>query len=312
MWIQRPEPAPVLSSLLARAVLALLPESNLSALSTPLDSARAPTVVHIFATVPFVSQRILAAADDDNSIGATVRAAVEVEVPFEKALLTLDAYPPDVSRGFDLPPVATAVLGTFALGPLAASPFTAASANEGFDQDALVVAAAARVPGAWQRYAFAPFAGDVVESFVGGLIVQLPYPDASMPFNAIAVVCTVIAFFFGSLFNLLYNSDDDFVLLQRSNKLIRKCAKRPDTAAAAATATGGCESGGESDGDGACEPDKDEAVGVAISEAALAARRTAAAATAAVTGSAVAGAVPSAAEDNVKVAVEAVSKTVDA
>lgn len=38
------------------------------------------------------------------------------------------------------------------------------------------------------------------------LLLPLPYPDFSMPFNVIALTCTLLAFFFGSVFNMLYAS----------------------------------------------------------------------------------------------------------
>jgi len=43
------------------------------------------------------------------------------------------------------------------------------------------------------------------------LLVSLPTPDFSMPYNVITLTCTVIALFFGSMFNLLTR---DFVALQ--------------------------------------------------------------------------------------------------
>lgn len=43
------------------------------------------------------------------------------------------------------------------------------------------------------------------------LLVSLPTPDFSMPYNVITLTCTVIALFFGSTFNLLTR---DFVALQ--------------------------------------------------------------------------------------------------
>jgi hypothetical protein len=36
------------------------------------------------------------------------------------------------------------------------------------------------------------------------LILRMPYPDFSMPFNVIAFTSTLLAFFFGSVFSLLF------------------------------------------------------------------------------------------------------------
>jgi phosphatidylinositol glycan class T len=41
--------------------------------------------------------------------------------------------------------------------------------------------------------------------YTDGALILLPFPDNSMPFNVIAFSSTVLAFFFGSLFNLLYS-----------------------------------------------------------------------------------------------------------
>jgi hypothetical protein len=53
----------------------------------------------------------------------------------------------------------------------------------------------------------------------------VPYPDASMPFNATAIVSTIIAFAFGSIFNILYNSDFDFLTFVQNGKLHRIVSK---------------------------------------------------------------------------------------
>jgi hypothetical protein len=43
------------------------------------------------------------------------------------------------------------------------------------------------------------------------LLASLPTPDFSMPYNVITLTCTVIALFFGSIFNLLIR---DFVVVE--------------------------------------------------------------------------------------------------
>ncbi|CAG8586223.1 8487_t:CDS:1, partial [Racocetra persica] len=43
------------------------------------------------------------------------------------------------------------------------------------------------------------------------LLVSLPTPDFSMPYNVITLTCTVIALFFGSMFNLMTRSFVAFV-----------------------------------------------------------------------------------------------------
>jgi hypothetical protein len=45
--------------------------------------------------------------------------------------------------------------------------------------------------------------GEPQRIYTDTLLVSLPTPDFSMPYNVITLTCTVIALFFGSIFNLL-------------------------------------------------------------------------------------------------------------
>jgi phosphatidylinositol glycan class T len=114
--------------------------------------------------------------------------SVSVRVHFTKAMLLTSQYPPDVSRGFDIGSAIVRVwpersdelgrpLGTFS--PLSRG-------NEGGqDQGAAAV--------------------DDDESvlfYTDGLLLSLPFPDFSMPFNVIAFTSTILAFFFGSVLNM--------------------------------------------------------------------------------------------------------------
>jgi phosphatidylinositol glycan class T len=92
------------------------------------------------------------------------RATLRLAVDFEKRLLTMDEYPPDVSRGFD---VQAAVL---------CSSSSSSSTTTTSDKDCV---------------------------YSRNLLVLLPYPDFSMPFIVIAFACTVLAFFVGSMANIL-------------------------------------------------------------------------------------------------------------
>lgn len=40
--------------------------------------------------------------------------------------------------------------------------------------------------------------------YTESLLIRLPTPDFSMPYNVITLTCTVLALFFGSAFNLMY------------------------------------------------------------------------------------------------------------
>ena len=82
---------------------------------------------------------------------------------FEKAILRYTEYPPDANRGFDVPAAVVKVVGEDERG----------SAKEG---------------------------GEVRTT---ALLLSLPTPDFSMPYNVIIFTSTVIALAFGFIFNLL-------------------------------------------------------------------------------------------------------------
>jgi phosphatidylinositol glycan class T len=44
--------------------------------------------------------------------------------------------------------------------------------------------------------------GETGTVFTNNLLLTMPLPDFTMPYNVITLTCTLIAFFFGSLFNL--------------------------------------------------------------------------------------------------------------
>jgi phosphatidylinositol glycan class T len=88
-----------------------------------------------------------------------------VSLAFDKMLLRYTEYPPDANRGFDIGSAMITLL---------------------------------------------PQAGDTTSNntkwrqiFTQNLLVSLPTPDFSMPYNVITLTSTVIALFFGSLYNML-------------------------------------------------------------------------------------------------------------
>ncbi|KAG8932852.1 Subunit of the glycosylphosphatidylinositol transamidase complex-like protein [Tulasnella sp. 418] len=88
---------------------------------------------------------------------------VDVSMTFSKAFIAYTEHPPDAERGWDLPP---AVI----------------SYSEGAHDTSLVKPR--------RLYTF-------------NLLIDIPTPDFSMPYNVIIMSSTVIALFFGSVFNLL-------------------------------------------------------------------------------------------------------------
>ena len=139
---------------------------------------------------------------------------------FQKAYLHLDDFPPDANRGFDLPAprvsfalqvesagqsaLAWEVLHETALGswddidpkfaPSDSPSLVLFPANFELGWTQLLRAGAER-EGVWEQ-------GMVVE-FGESVLLQLPTPDFSMPYNVLTLTCTVLALFFGSVFNLV-------------------------------------------------------------------------------------------------------------
>ncbi len=86
---------------------------------------------------------------------------IHVRLPFTKSFIRYSEHPPDASRGFDLPP---------AILHIDAEPF------EGNPT---------------QRHRI----------YSTKLLVDVAIPDFSMPYNVIIMTSTLIALFFGSVFN---------------------------------------------------------------------------------------------------------------
>lgn len=99
---------------------------------------------------------------------------VELNYDFEKAILRYTEYPPDANRGFDVAPAVIRVLSRNASDP----------ADRSNEDEYLRTTS---------------------------LLLPLPTPDFSMPYNVIILTSTVIALGFGSIFNMLIRK---FVLLE--------------------------------------------------------------------------------------------------
>jgi hypothetical protein len=102
---------------------------------------------------------------------------------FSTAFLRLDELPPDGQRGIDIPPARAAIT--------VQSP--ASTTLDACDAEAtpLLCAVLAGTVSDVARPAGDP--GDVFVGYSGGLLLTLPSPDASMPFNVICFVCTALA-----------------------------------------------------------------------------------------------------------------------
>jgi hypothetical protein len=107
-----------------------------------------------------------------------------VTLAYDKVFLPIEEFPPDVSRGFDIP------------------------------QGVLTVDGQHRV-------------------YTDAVLVMLPYPDQSMPFNVIAFVSTLFSLIIGNIFNSLYSTDQEVkdrinrgVVPNRFAGIFSKCKKK--------------------------------------------------------------------------------------
>ncbi|XP_043946054.1 GPI transamidase component PIG-T [Protopterus annectens] len=107
----------------------------------------------------------------------------KITIQFERALLKWTEYPPDPNHGFY---VSSSVLS--ASVPSVVS-MTA------YDGD--------NIPMSTKIFPFSDDSSYFVRLYTEPLLVNLPTPDFSMPYNVICLTCTVVAVGYGSLYNLL-------------------------------------------------------------------------------------------------------------
>ena len=110
-------------------------------------------------------------------IEVPAESTVEITYDFEKAILRYTEYPPDANRGFDIPAAVIRVL------PSSNNTHSSSGASG---------------QGAYLR--------------TTSLLLPLPTPDFSMPYNVIILTSTVLALGFGSVFNFLVRR---FVLVDK-------------------------------------------------------------------------------------------------
>ncbi|KAK9721077.1 Subunit of the glycosylphosphatidylinositol transamidase complex-like protein [Basidiobolus ranarum] len=103
-----------------------------------------------------------------------------LSLDFDRVFLKYTEHPPDANRGFNIGPAiisAEIEYGRDFLAP-EGTEYLASKVN-------------------WAKQKFQ------IRLYTETLLVSLPTPDFSMPYNVITLTCTVIALFFGSMFNLV-------------------------------------------------------------------------------------------------------------
>ncbi|XP_018025561.1 GPI transamidase component PIG-T [Hyalella azteca] len=109
------------------------------------------------------------------------RGSTELSLPFTRALLKWLEYPPDANHGFYLPAATVS-----AVLPTARNITAATAADTGSLLDKLSVREGEQL----------------VRLYTETLLVTLPTPDFSMPYNVICLACTVVALAFGPIHNI--------------------------------------------------------------------------------------------------------------
>ncbi|RHZ69509.1 hypothetical protein Glove_283g126 [Diversispora epigaea] len=131
-----------------------------------------------------------------------------LSINFDKVFLKYTEHPPDANRGFD---IGSAVISTISLNNLNDLNLTTfrdcLSLNNNNNNNNL------EKEEGGIRIGCLHFP---IRIYTETLLVSLPTPDFSMPYNVITLTCTVIALFFGSMFNLMTRN---FVALSDNNSV---------------------------------------------------------------------------------------------
>ena len=149
-------------------------------------------------------------------------AAVKIAVTYEKAFLYLNEFPPDANRGFDLPP---AVL-TFP-PPRVIRFFRNLQGMDALESPLLDLMEGLVVGG--------NTASEQPELvYLNGLLITMPTPDFSMPFNVITMVCTLMSLLAGGVLAALTKrpSWDDFKAQKKTQGARLKALARSSNAVA--------------------------------------------------------------------------------
>ncbi|GAB5569154.1 GPI transamidase component PIG-T isoform X2 [Prionailurus iriomotensis] len=109
--------------------------------------------------------------------------ATKVSIQFERALLKWTEYTPDPNHGFYVSPSVISAL----------VPSTVAAKPVDWEESPLFKS----------LYPVSDSSSYFVRLYTEPLLVNLPTPDFSMPYNVICLTCTVVAVCYGSFYNLL-------------------------------------------------------------------------------------------------------------
>jgi GPI-anchor transamidase subunit T len=138
---------------------------------------------------------------------------IQLRIQFRVAFGRLDDFPPDVNRGIDIPPARWAVKA-----PGHSSPCTQQS------RPLHCLLTHAGVPGSGDAHNRGGDPRDAV-LYTGGLLLSLPSPDASMPFNVVCFVGTAIALLHASMLATLTRRQGFAARAEKARKLVENIKK---------------------------------------------------------------------------------------
>jgi phosphatidylinositol glycan class T len=182
----------------------LTPSITLRSPSSSSSSSSPPSKFHFEPSVPRLSPHrwFLSLSSSHVRPGSEVT----FSIAFDRAFMRVEEFPVDVARGFDIP---AAVI----LLPRSSSSLTCASINS--SQSSTLSVAACELVDSSSPIHHQLLASTSTRIYSDALLLRMPYPDFSMPFNVIAFTSTVLTFFFGSMFTGLFRPDQ--ILFQSKN-----------------------------------------------------------------------------------------------
>ncbi|KAF9900966.1 hypothetical protein BX616_002432 [Lobosporangium transversale] len=125
---------------------------------------------------------------------------IKFSISFDKVFLKYTEHPPDANRGFDIGYAVITVPLARQKGQIGYGSVDHLRIYQG--RDASLVQSR-RLSTQQQEGNDDDNETDKVRIYTETLLLSLPTPDFSMPYNVITLTCTVIALFFGSMFNLM-------------------------------------------------------------------------------------------------------------
>jgi phosphatidylinositol glycan class T len=153
-------------------------------------------LIEILLKLP-LANRTKPSTEEKENTGYFYAQKVHLQVEIKKKLLTIFDFPPDASRGIDVPP---AVLTLVPPQELIIETIGKDSTSRGITSPHSLVAAALGCPPFLPQLLQQPL---VLSRRSSPHLINLPIPDASMPFNVVCFTSTVMALAFGSALNAI-------------------------------------------------------------------------------------------------------------